>query len=125
MPPLDRFKRGASRRLRTDQTDWERRLWRHLWRIPIEGSHFRRQAPIGSYIVDFASHRLRLVIEIDGSQHARADDAARDRQRDDWLASQCYRVLRFWNDEVRYELDAVLDTIFAVVEERRQLLSDR
>jgi very-short-patch-repair endonuclease len=125
MPPLDRFKRGASRRLRRDQTDWERRLWRHLWRIPIEGSHFRRQAPIGPYIVDFASHRLRLVIEIDGSQHARAAAATADRQRDDWLASQGYRVLRFWNHEVRFELDAILDTIYGVVEERRQKPSDR
>jgi len=117
---LERFRRNRARQLRDNQTDWERKLWRHLTRIPIEGSHFRRQAPIGPFTVDFASHRLRLVIEIDGAQHGSPRHARADFERDRWLKSQGYRVLRFWNDEVRFEIEAVLDTIFAVVEERRR-----
>ncbi|MGN6550027.1 MAG: endonuclease domain-containing protein [Pararhizobium sp.] len=118
MSKLDRFKRDAARRLRKEQTSAEEILWRHLWRIPVEGTHFRRQAPIGRYIVDFVSHRLKLVIELDGHQHAAPDAAARDDERDRWLTSQGYQVLRFWNGEVYAERDAVLDTIFHVVEKR-------
>jgi very-short-patch-repair endonuclease len=68
--PMDRFRRANARRLRSSSTDAERKIWRHLWRIPIDGSHFRRQVPIGPYFADFACHQIGLVIELDGSQHA-------------------------------------------------------
>ena len=100
-------------------TDAERILWRHLWRIPIEGTHFRRQAPVGRYIADFLSHRLKLAIELDGAQHGFEAHRVRDRERDRWFESQGYVVLRFWNHEVKKELDSVLDTIYAAVQERR------
>ena len=122
--PLDRFKIANSRRLRASATDAEAKLWRHLWRIPIEGTHFRRQVPIGKYFADFACHQIGLIIELDGSQHA--DEAVRrhDLQRTNFLESQGYRVIRFWNTEVHAELDAVLDTIFAIVQQQQILLAE-
>ena len=120
---LDRFRLRASRQLRGSQTTAEAKLWSCLWQIPLEGSHFRRQAPIGNFIVDFASHRLKLVIELDGIHHAETENAARDAKRTAWLELQGYRVVRFWNSEVFDELDSVLDTIHAAVEERRQQMS--
>ncbi|MGY6708625.1 MAG: endonuclease domain-containing protein [Rhizobiaceae bacterium] len=118
MPKLDRFRLASARRLRAQMTEEERILWAHLWRIPVEGSHFRKQVPIGHYVADFASHRLKLVIEIDGAQHGFDDNLKRDAERDRWLESQGYRVLRFWNHEVKKELDSVLDTIYAAVRDR-------
>lgn len=112
---LDRFKIANSRRLRADSTDAEAKLWKHLWRIPIDGTHFRRQVPIGRYFADFACHQIGLIIELDGSQHA--EDAARryDVERTVYLENQGYHVARFWNAEVMDEVEAVLDTIFAIV----------
>nr|WP_244490088.1 DUF559 domain-containing protein [Rhizobium sp. Root483D2] len=71
---LDRFKIANSRRLRNGATDAEIKLWRHLERIPIDGTHFRRQVPIGPYFADFACHQIGLIIELDGSQHASERD---------------------------------------------------
>jgi very-short-patch-repair endonuclease len=118
------FKIANARRLRKGSTDAEAKLWRNLYRIPIEGTHFRRQAPIGRYFVDFACHQIGLVIELDGGQHA--DDAAvrYDNERMEFLESQGYHVIRFWNNEVMRELDAVLDTIFAIVQQRLTLLAE-
>jgi very-short-patch-repair endonuclease len=81
--------RGRARSLRHAATDAERKLW----------YHFRRQAPVGVYIADFACHTAKLVIELDGSQHAEATKIY-DAQRTAWLESQGYRVLRFWNNDV-------------------------
>ncbi|MBW8299256.1 MAG: DUF559 domain-containing protein [Hydrogenophaga sp.] len=121
--PLERFKRVNARRLRATMTDAERRLWRHLWRIPIAGTHFLRQVPIGRFFADFACHQVGLVIELDGSQHA--NDVARryDLARTLVLEAAGYKVIRFWNHEVLSELDAVLDTILAAVEERQAALA--
>ena len=125
-PPskLKRFKVANARRLRNDATDAEAKLWHHLWRIPIEGTHFRRQVPIGRYFADFACHQIGMIIEIDGGQHA--EDAARlhDEQRTAFLVAQGYHVVRFWNHEVLGELEPVLDTIFAIVQERLTLLAE-
>ncbi|NRP84683.1 hypothetical protein GFPCMMHI_00560 [Ensifer adhaerens] len=90
---LDRF--ANSRRLRAGSTDAEAKLWKHLWRIPIEGTHFRRQVPIGRYFADFACHQIGLIIELDGSQHA--DEAARryDAERTSDLENEGYHVVRF------------------------------
>jgi len=123
-PPtsMDRFRRANAKRLRSTATDAERKLWRHLWRIPIDGSHFRRQVPIGPYIADFACHQFGLIIELDGSQHAKDAEVVRDAARTAFLEKQGYKVIRFWNAEVLLELDAVLDTIYAAAREREIFL---
>jgi very-short-patch-repair endonuclease len=99
--------------LRKGATDAENRLWYHLKAKQLEGTKFRRQEPIGNYIVDFVAFENRLVIEIDGGQHAAVDEKEQDRLRDEWLASQGFRVLRFWNNDVLQNLEGVLETIRA------------
>ncbi len=125
-PPskLDRFRIANSRRLRNGATDAETKLWRHLERIPLEGTHFRRQVPIGPYFVDFACHQIGLVIELDGSQHASDAGLQRDEKRTAFLENEGYSVLRFWNSDVFEDLNAVLDTIFAIVQQRQILLAE-
>jgi very-short-patch-repair endonuclease len=86
--------------LRRNTTDAEKRLWRQLRRLDLDGSHFRRQVPIGPYIADFACMAARLLIEIDGSQHAEDRNKAHDDARTCWLEKEGYRVLRFWNSDV-------------------------
>jgi very-short-patch-repair endonuclease len=96
-------------------TPAERRLWWHLGRVPVENTHFRRQAPIGRYVVDFVCHRARLIIELDGGHHGRDDVVSRDQTRTRWLENEGYRVIRFWNSEVVDNLEGVLDTIYAAL----------
>jgi very-short-patch-repair endonuclease len=96
------------KRLRTSMTDAERKLWRAL-RARNIGAKFRRQVPLGPYIVDFVCFETKVIIEVDGSQHA---DNARDAVRDRYFAERGYRVLRFWNGDVLTSLDAVLLQIF-------------
>src|SRR5690349_14907336 len=86
--------RGQARQLRRAPTDAERKLWFLLRSLKPLGLHFRRQAPIGIYIADFVWHAGKLVVELDGSQHADAR-AEYDSKRTEWLQSQGYRVLRF------------------------------
>jgi very-short-patch-repair endonuclease len=95
--------------LRKDMTDAERRLWYHLRGHRFEGAKFKRQKPTGPFIVDFVCLESRLVIELDGGQHA--DDVAYDQRRDAWLAANGYRVLRLWNNEVMQNLPGVLERI--------------
>jgi len=94
--------------LRRDATEAEKKLWQHLRQPPFKEHHFRRQATIGPYFADFASHRLRIVVEVDGGQHA--DNSADDR-RSSYLVSEGYRVLRFWNNDVLANLSGVLSAI--------------
>jgi len=89
-------------------TDAERKLWRCLRESPFQEHHFRRQATIGRYFCDFASHTLRLVIEVDGSQHA---GSASDEARTRFLNVRGYRVLRFWNNDVLGNIDGTLEAI--------------
>jgi len=96
-------------------TPAEKRLWWHLDRVPVPGTHFRRQAPVGPYVVDFVCHTAKLVIEVDGAQHGFDQNAAADLTRTRWLEAQGYRVLRFWNGEVLHQIDVVLDTIHAAL----------
>jgi len=96
-------------RLRGNMTEAEKRIWYLLRRHQFGGLNFRRQAPIDPYIVDFACLSIRLVIELDGGQHDA--NAKADAQRTAFLQSQGYRVLRFWNNEVFENLDAVLREI--------------
>jgi very-short-patch-repair endonuclease len=99
--------------LRSNQTEAEQRLWYHLRAHRFMGLKFKRQKPIGRYIVDFICMERALVIELDGGQ--RADTILKDRHRDDWLRNQGYTVLRFWNNEVMQQLDGVLEQIRVVV----------
>ena len=99
----------AARRLRKTPTDAEMRLWAVLRRRQIEGARFRRQAPIGPYVVDFACFAERLVVEVDGGQHAHQQD--RDTARTAWLETQGFRVLRFWNHEVLGNIEGVAERI--------------
>ena len=96
-----------ARQLRRDATDAERRLWSAL-RDRSSEYRFRRQYPIGRFIVDFACTRHRLIVEADGSQHADSDD---DRWRTAWLEEQGWRMLRFWNNEVLANTNGVVETI--------------
>lgn len=90
-----------SRRLRRNATEGEKRLWSELRDFRrLYGVHVRRQAPIGNYIVDFAVHEKRLVIEVDGEHHELPDRMRRDAGRDAWLASQGYRVVRLRTGEL-------------------------
>jgi primosomal protein N' (replication factor Y) len=99
-----RFARG----LRKQMTDAELRLRFHLRRRQMAGFRFRKQHPIGPYVVDFICVEASLVIEVDGSEHL---DCARDAERDEWLRTQGFRLLRFWNDDVLLRTDRVLATI--------------
>ncbi|HEX2555405.1 MAG TPA: endonuclease domain-containing protein [Microvirga sp.] len=112
---LARFRRRTAQSLRARTTGAEQRLWRALTHVPVKGTHFRRQVPIGPYVVDFACLATRLAIELDGSPHTRSDVAARDAKRQHWLEQEGFRVLRFWNAEVTANLDGVLDTIYAAL----------
>jgi very-short-patch-repair endonuclease len=99
-----------ARAMRKEPTEAEKKLWWHLrHRLPVSNTHFRRQVRIGRYIVDFASHRAKLVIEIDGGQHV--EQAAADAERSKFLESEGYRVIRFWNNEVLTNIDGVLEAI--------------
>jgi very-short-patch-repair endonuclease len=112
-PTISEFKRKTARRLRQNATDAEMRLWRHLKRLEMQGSHFRRQMPIGDFVADFACPAARLIVEIDGSQHGEGDNLTRDRRRTQWLMSRGYRVLRFWNNDIAQNIDGVMETIHA------------
>src|SRR5215471_702930 len=101
-----------SRRLRRDATDAERRLWYRLRARQIAGAKFVRQDPIGPYVVDFACREQRLIVEVDGGQHA---TDPRDAVRDQWLSDRGYRVLRFWNNDVLANTEGVLETIAAAL----------
>jgi very-short-patch-repair endonuclease len=102
--------RTRARTMRSEPTEAERKLWWNLrHRLALPTSHFRRQVHLGRYIVDFASHSLKIVIEIDGGQHA--VQSKQDAMRTRFLESEGYRVLRFWNNEVLGNIDGVLEVI--------------
>ena len=98
-----------AKKLRCNQTDAEQKLWYPLRAHRFLGLKFKRQKPLGRYIVDFICVEQRLVIELDGGQHA--EQTAYDAERDNWLRSEGYTVLRFWNNEVMQELEGVLEKI--------------
>lgn len=102
---------NRARALRKNCTDAERYLWRYLRRNQLEGFKFRRQQPIGRFIVDFVNFKRKIIIEVDGGQHA--IDSARDRKRDKWLMEQGFEVLRFWDNDVLKSIEGVLEVIRA------------
>jgi len=107
----------TARKLRSNATDAERKLWSAIKNRKLGGFKFRRQAPIGKYVVDFVCHEKSLVIEVDGSQHIEKSEA--DAQRTAWLGVQGFRVIRFWNDQVLKETDAVLKEILRVINQKK------
>jgi very-short-patch-repair endonuclease len=106
-----------ARKLREEPTDAEARLWYVLRRKHTLGAKFRRQHPVGRYVADFASPDVKLIIELDGGQHAEQldEDAARTRA----LEAHGYTVLRFWNHEVFENFEGVQEVIRAAVSARR------
>src|SRR5579883_234263 len=99
-----------ARTLRKNQTDAEQLLWRHLRSRRFQDIKFRRQQPIGRYIADFCSYNHKLIIELDGSQHAQ--ETAKDADRTDFLKSQGFRVIRIWDNEVFSNIEGVLEFIY-------------
>jgi very-short-patch-repair endonuclease len=98
-----------ARELRNNPTEAERALWKRLRLRQLDGQKFRRQVPLGRYIVDFVCLEKRLIVELDGGQHA--ERGALDGERTAWLIAQGFRVVRFWNHEVMTEFEAVMDSI--------------
>jgi len=102
--------REFARQMRAEPTEAERALWQRLRHdIVLVGSHFRRQVAIGPFIVDFASRRAKLVIELDGGQHDWQQISDQSRTR--LIEAAGYRVLRFWNNDVLANIDGVLHEI--------------
>ena len=98
-----------ARKLRRQQTETERLLWSLLRSRQICGYKIRRQIPIGNYIVDFVCFERKVVIEVDGSQHA--EQQKRDKEREDYLRGRGFRVIRFWDTEVLCNIEGVLEVI--------------
>ena len=105
-----------ARYLRKNATDCERILWRHLRNRKPADCKFRRQHPIDSYILDFYCPALKLAIELDGSGHGYPLREKRDQTREQFLAKKGIAVIRFWNHQVRQELDSVLQAIWLAIE---------
>jgi very-short-patch-repair endonuclease len=103
----------TAKNLRKNLTEAEKILWLNLRAKQFEGLKFRKQAPMGRYVVDFVCHAKKLVIEVDGGQHA--VNKPLDQQREMWLRAQGYSVLRFWNNEVIENIEGVLECIRAEV----------
>jgi very-short-patch-repair endonuclease len=100
-----------SRELRKNQTDAERLLWRHLRTRRFFNFRFRRQQVIGFYIVDFYCSKAKLIVELDGGQHALEEATLYDQERTAFLNACGYRVIRFWNDDVIKNIVGVLTVI--------------
>ena len=106
--------RDRARELRRTPTDAENFLWRHLRYKQLGGYRFRRQHPLGRFIVDFFCFEKGLVIELDGGHHAK--QGIYDQERTDWIEARECKVLRFWNNQIMNEIDAVLEVILNELE---------
>jgi very-short-patch-repair endonuclease len=98
--------------------DAERKLWCHLRQLPADGTHFRRQATIGPYFVDFACHERKIVVEVDGGGHADDRQIRSDAVRTAFLNEHGYRVLRYWNSDVLSNVEGVMTSIYEALCER-------
>ncbi|MGX5842629.1 endonuclease domain-containing protein [Mesorhizobium sp. ArgA1] len=103
--------RKNAKSMRRVMTDAELKLWNELRAHRLMGMSFRRQVPIGPYIVDFACSAHHLIVEVDGSQHADTGHAERDETRSAYLRASGWTVLRFWNDDVIRDIDNVCQHI--------------
>ena len=102
-----------ARELRRNQTEVERVFWNHVRGRRLSGFKFRRQHPIGPFVADFVCLEQRLIVELDGGQHA--ENVEEDRKRSRFLESRGYRILRFWNNEVFENMEGVLQTVLSVL----------
>ena len=109
--PVAPANRRNARSMRKAMTDAELRLWNELRAHRLMGLSFRRQMPIAGYIVDFACAQKKIIVEVDGSQHA---DSVRDQQGDACLGSAGWTILRFWNDDILRDIDNVCRHIVTV-----------
>lgn len=100
-----------SKQLRIKQTPWERKLWYHLRGKSFNGLKFKRQVPIGKFIVDFCCDRIKLVIELDGGYHNNVLNRQLDYMKEGYLKREGYKVLRFWNNQIDLSLEEVLEKI--------------
>jgi very-short-patch-repair endonuclease len=103
---------AQAKKLRANMTDAERRLWYWLRAHRFDGFKFKRQVPIDPYVVDFACLGRKLVVEVDGGQHA---DNSNDVVRDNDLKGEGFRILRFWNNDVLQNTRGVLETIYSAL----------
>ena len=110
--------RDVARKLRREQTEWERLLWAKLRDRRVDGLKFRRQRPIGPYVADFVCEEAMLIVELDGLQHGEEADAVRDAARTSYLNSCGYDVIRVWNEDVTTNIDGVLSGIYAAAKAR-------
>ncbi len=106
---------NKARELRKNPTESEQALWKHLRMRQLGGYKFRRQQPIGPYIVDFVSFEKRVIIEVDGGQHSQQVEY--DSKKTVWLEDLGYQVLRFWNNQVLKEIEAVKAIVSKVLED--------
>lgn len=111
--------KGFARENRKEMTDAEQWLWEHLRTIPE--FRFRRQHPIGDYIVDFVCLRLNLIIEVDGAYHNEPQQQEEDAIRSEYLREQGFIILRFKNEEVLYDTETVIQTINKEIQQRKLL----
>lgn len=107
--------------LRKNQTDAETKLWCRLRNRGLSGYKFRRQVPVGRYIADFVCMEMRLIVELDGGQHA--EQVTYDQEREAYLRSEGYVVVRYWNNEVLGNLDGVLETLTLTLSLRERELA--
>ena len=100
---------AIAKRLRKEMTDAERVMWRELRAHRFAGFKFKRQEPLGSYVVDFVCYEVKLIVDLDGGQHADQKEADEDRTR--WLSSRKFRLVRFWNNDVLTNIAGVMHVI--------------
>jgi len=114
MKRLDDAQRQRARELRRGRTDAEARLWQRLRNRGLAGAKFRRQVPLGPFVVDFCCQEVGLIVDVDGGQHAerQREDAERTRR----LEASGFRVLRFWNNDVLGQTESVLEKIQSTIE---------
>jgi len=110
--------RNRAKQLRHDQTEAETFVWSELRSRRFSGFKFRRQFPLGNYIVDFVCLDRRVIVELDGGQHNETSQIAYDAQRDAWLRGEGFEVLRFWNSDVFLEWEAMAEGILRALEGR-------
>jgi very-short-patch-repair endonuclease len=109
---------SRSRELRKESTEAEHKLWQHLRNRGLS-SKFRRQHPVGPFILDFYCHEAKLGVEVDGGGHAEVDQAEYDSERSKALAGEGIRVLRFWNSDVMKNVDGVVEAIRTALDEAK------
>ena len=100
-----------SKSLRKKQTPWEAKLWKYLRGKKVWDVKFKRQVPIGNYIVDFCSQRKKLIIELDGGHHVKNFNKILDREREIYLKAKGYTIIRFWNNQIDNNIEGVLEKI--------------